>query len=640
MIEGCFSGAERAATLALWLLPTRLDTTAVIASWLTAAGQLALVIDQGRLAVQLGAGSGNAVPLLTSPHDVRERVWYFIAAGFDTTGFDSAGSSIFLAWAQHGRTGGPYVLTGHCDQAARPAAGSPLVLGGIRERSQLQANLDGKISAPVLLGATPDAIALMDLMNAGPQAVSDRASVLGRWAFGGGRDLDQITDLSGHGRHGRLINAPSLGVTGPPGLASPGVIQEMASQPGPGTVHFHRDDLEDCGWADTHEIAVPPSAASGIYMLRVSDETGQADLPFVVEPAENPEVLLLVPTFTWQAYANLGRDPARYPGLSHYALHRDGSPVYVSTRLKPMPTIEPGARLEVDGVDSFAGGEVASPVAATHLLMADLYVNRWLERTGVSFGTITDATLHADGSNALDGCRTLVLSAHPEYWTGPMLDALESFIASGGSVLYLGGNGLYWVTSVHPDKPHLLEVRRCAGSQTSAAEPGEERHAFDGQPGGIWSARGRPADKLVNVGFAGFGWDTGIAYQRTDISRGSAFEWVFAGTESDTFGSEGLNAGGAVAIEFDRYEAELAPPGCVVLATALPPGGGFFRSFEGGVGRAPDPLVRCDLTIAETPAGGLVFSLGSIAASGCLSVRDGANDLARICTNVLHRTLR
>ena len=190
-------------------------------------------------------------------------------------------------------------------------------------------------------------------------------------------------------------------------------------------------------------------------------------------PSKPAEVLLLAPTFTWQAYANLGRDPEIYPGLSHYALHGDGSAVYISTRLKPMPGIGPAARVEVDAVDSFLAADPDDPGGlGTHLLMADLYANYWLEQTGADFGVTTDGALHARGAAALEGCRTLVLSAHPEYWTGAMLDALEQFIDDGGNVIYLGGNGLYWVTSVHPARQHLLEVRRQAGSQTSSAEPG------------------------------------------------------------------------------------------------------------------------------------------------------------------------
>ncbi len=638
IIERCFTGQEHAAALTLWVQPTRLDERTVITSWLTAGGSLQLVIDDGRFAVQLAGDGGRAgQTLLIAPHDLREWTWYFTAVGFDTELH-----SLLLAWGQAGRTGGPYVVTSKSGAFLRPVDGSALIMGGhMCRENDFRANMDGKVSAPALIRGNPDAIMLMDIMNFGAQ-IADEASVLGQWAFGPNGYPEQIHDLSGNGRHGRLVNAPSLGVTGPPAVITPDGpdVLATAGQSGYSTVHFHRDDLDDCGWPDTHELTIPGSASSGIYALRCRDEAGTADLPFVVEAEYAAPVLLIVPTFTWQAYANLGREPTAYPGLSHYALHRDGSPVYVSTRLKPMPTIEPGARLEVDSVDSFAG-ETSDPGPAgiaTHLLMADLYVNRWLETTGVPFGVVTDGTLHAHGASALAGCRTVVLSAHPEYWSAPMLDALESFIDGGGSVMYLGGNGLYWVTSVHPSKPHMLEVRRRAGSQTSAAPAGEERHVFDGRLGGTWRSCGRPPDALVNVGFAGFGWDTGVPYRRSVVHHG--FEWVFDGIDSDVLGRRGLNMGGAVAIEFDRHCASLAPPGTTVLATARPGQGAFFRSFEDGMGRAPDALVRCDMTIRRTQAGGLVFSLGSIAASGCLTAGDGQNDLARVCANVLLRTLR
>ena len=634
IVDARFTGQEDAATVVMWVLLTRLDDTSVIASWHTADGTLAVVADHGRFGLEVADDAGDAGrSVLASPHDLRERVWYFLAAGF--SGDDGA----LLAWGQAGRTGGPYLLAGRVGRTTRPRAGSPLTFGGLMQPALAQPALDGKISAPCLVAGSPDPVALMDIMNWGPLAGAGADAVLAQWVFGPPGDLDQIADVSGHDRHGRLINAPALGVTGPPGVSMPAAVA------GHDTVHFHRDDLDDCGWPPTHRIAVPADARSGIYVIRASDRDGRADLPFVVQPAANPPVLLLAPTFTWQAYGNLGRDPACYPGLSHYALHRDGSPVYVSTRLKPMPTLEPGARLEVDGLDSFAGADVVPQEAVvpeegvTHLLMADLYVNWWLEQTGASYGVLTDATLHARGQAALTGCRTLVLSSHPEYWTRPMLDTLEAFIDGGGSVMYLGGNGLYWVTSVHPARPHLLEVRRTGGSQTWSAEPGESRHAFENQPGGIWRAQGRPPDALVGIGFADFGWDSGLPYRRTEASRKPEFAWVFDGTDADLIGTEGLNSGGAVAIEFDRYDQALAAPGCTVLASAYPERGQFFRSYEDGIGRAPDPLVRCDMTIRVTPAGGVVFSLGSIAAGGCLPVRDGRNDLARVCTNVLGRTL-
>jgi N,N-dimethylformamidase len=615
--------------LLVWVLPTYLDDQAVIASWVTAAGPVQLAIDGGRFAVV----SARAGPLLRSPHPVRERQWCFVAVG--------TGANLSIAWGVLGRTGGPYQLVGPDGRAAVPVASSPLLLGARTGRDgQPGGAFDGKMARPLLMHRAPDAIGLMDVMNFGPERGLEGREVVARWGFGTPEDLDGVVDLSGAGHHGRLVNAPSLGVLGPPDNAG------TSGPPGPTgppfeTAHFHTDDLDDCGWPDTHVVDVPPAARSGLYALRVKADGDEVDLPFVVRPGREVPVLLIAPTYTWQAYANLGRDPRQYPGLSHYGLHRDGSPVYITTRLKPAPALGPRARVEVDGVDSFIGDDEAGSTAdASHLLMADLYANWWLERSGVEFGVITDEDLHLGGTGPLAGCRTMVLSAHPEYWTRAMLDALGSFLDRGGNLMYLGGNGLYWVTSVHPARPHLLEVRRGGGSQTSAAPWGEGSHVFDPQPGGTWGGQGRPPDRLVGVGFAGFGWDRAVGYRRAPASYGDRFGWVFEGVEAPVVGASGLNMGGAVAFEFDRHDPPLAPAGCEVLASAQPPGGGFFRSYEDGPGRAPDPLVRCDMTIRETDSGGLVFALGSVTASGCLPELHGeTTDLARVCTNVLRRTL-
>jgi len=163
---------------------------------------------------------------------------------------------------------------------------------------------------------------------------------------------------------------------------------------------------------------------------------------------------------------------------------------------------------------------------------------------------------------------------------------------------------------------------------------------FDPQPGGTWGQHGRPSDQLVGVGFAGFGWDRAVGYRRTAISYSERFAWVFDGVDAAVIGTSGLNMGGAMAFEFDRYNAASGPPGCEVLATAQPLDGGFFRSYEDGPGRAPDELVRCDMTIRDTEHGGIVFALSSVTASGCLPDLNGeTTDLARVCTNVLRRTL-
>ena len=61
-----------------------------------------------------------------------------------------------------------------------------------------------------------------------------------------------------------------------------------------------------------------------------------------------------------------------------------------------------------------------------------------------------------------------------------MLDALEGWLDDGGRLMYLGGNGFYWVTSLIPTEPHVLEVRRGhAGTRVWALGAGRGASRLD-----------------------------------------------------------------------------------------------------------------------------------------------------------------
>jgi hypothetical protein len=75
------------------------------------------------------------------------------------------------------------------------------------------------------------------------------------------------------------------------------------------------------------------------------------------------------------------------------------------------------------------------------------------------------------------------------------------------------------------------------------------------------------------------------------------------------------------------------------LATSQPVAADAFGAYEERGERGPHERVTADMTITRTLAGGLVFSLSSITASGCLPLVAPDNDLARVCSNVLARTL-
>ena len=77
-----------------------------------------------------------------------------------------------------------------------------------------------------------------------------------------------------------------------------------------------------------------------------------------------------------------------------------------------------------------------------HGLAQDLILLAWLERRGIGFDLLTDHDLDREGAAALAGHRTLITGAHPEYASAAMLDAIDGHLEAGGSLAYLGGNGL------------------------------------------------------------------------------------------------------------------------------------------------------------------------------------------------------
>src|SRR4029077_13794177 len=107
----------------------------------------------------------------------------------------------------------------------------------------------------------------------------------------------------------------------------------------------------------------------------------------------------------------------------------------------------------------------------------------WLEERGTGYDGAADEDLHQAGRELLDPYRVVLTGTHPEYWTERVLDETTAYVEQGGRLMYLGGNGFYWVTSIAPDRPHLLEVRRgYAGTGPFRGAPGELHHSTTGEP--------------------------------------------------------------------------------------------------------------------------------------------------------------
>ena len=380
-------------------------------------------------------------------------------------------------------------------------------------------------------------------------------------------------------------------------------------------------------------------------------------IPFYVRPAAGAltaPLAVLIPTFSYTIYSNFHHPARAVPGgtpdeaanaylgehrelgLSLYCKHRDGSGVCFVSARRPMIDSRPWHRIVTRGN---AGREVSG----------DLYLIDWLEHEGIAYDTITDDDLHAEGAELLRPYAGVITGGHPEYTSEEMLDALAGYLGDGGNLAYLGGNGFYWVTTVTAGAPHLLEVRRGrSGSRTWTGEPGEGHHS-SGEPGGHWVDRGRAPQKLFGVGFCAQGGGPGAGYERTADSADPRAAFIFDGIGPDeVIGDFGLKLGGAAGDELDRSDDALGtPPGTLIVASSR---GKHDDSYQRAVeeveemtakaGGTQSQEVRADMTYLETPAGGSVFSVGSIAWSASLPYNDYANNVATVTRNVLAEFVR
>ncbi len=151
------------------------------------------------------------------------------------------------------------------------------------------------------------------------------------------------------------------------------------------------------------------------------------------------------------------------------------------------------------------------------------------------------------------------------------------------------------------------------------------------------------------MGFCAQGGGPAAGYERTPDSADPRAAFIFDGIAADeVIGDFGLKLGGAAGDELDRADDALGtPPGTLIVASSR---GRHDDSYQRAVeeveemtakaGGTHSREVRADMTYLETPGGGSVFSVGSIAWSASLRHNDYANNVATITGNVLAEFVR
>ena len=606
-------------TMKAWIYPTMPDAgrlQGLVTKW---SGQeeagWGLYLDEAGC-LMLALGNEGAADRHCSNRALRLQNWHYVTCSFDSkTGAVKLTQQALAPWP------GPlHIYEGKSSLGLDrlPPNTAPIFIGQ---------SFDGKIENPSLLaGEKP----------------------LASWDFSIGISTSLVTDTSPNGLDGLAVNTPMRAATGHSWRGGEQCFSRAPREYS--AIHFHSDDLEDAGWKPDFRLEIPNGLGSGAYAVQLSDGAESDQVPFFVTPTRDSraEIAFLAPTFTYLAYANehfwsgTGTSPAApaspdpadrfmaaHPefGRGLYDRHADGSGCCYASRLRPLLNMRPAYRYFRSGL-------------ARHF-SADLMFLQWLERKAFRYDVVTDEELHREGLAALSRYRVLITGSHPEYCTAAMLDALQNYLDAGGNLMYLGGNGFYWVTSVAPDRPHLIEVRRgLAGTRTWSSEPGELYHSTTGELGGLWRHRGRPPNLLVGVGFCAMG-DGGSGYHRSVGSLREEVAFVFRGVDKD----EVIGDFGAAGDEVDSLNTGLgSPPEAVLLASATSLNATYAAASEDQVIESRDeatgPVKRADMVYHRRGSGGAVFSVGSINWLVSISFNHDDNNVSRVTENVLRDFLQ
>jgi N,N-dimethylformamidase len=644
-------------SLQCWIYPTRPGgkIQGLMTKWADLGGFGLFIEAEGDLAFWVGTESH--LNKVRTEQALRGNEWYFVASTYQAdTGTTRLYQEPVKIWPHEDsfvrleKKGGP-ISAARTDVPFRIAAYSRRADS---EPYPATGHFSGKVDRPRVFGGVLTQTDIESLRNGGaPTAVS--ASLVAEWDLGADHRSDSVPDISGNGLTGEVVNMPTRAVTG---YNWSGAEVDYRTEPDEyRAIHFHDDDLEDAGWETDFSLTVHPDMRSGIYAAHLTSNDQEDYVPFFVRSAADKptaDILLLMPTMSYLAYANehvtwmsIGAPPPyedielnlepgdhyaiRHKLLSLYDTHSDGSGVCYSSRRRPLMNMRPKYRMAL--------------LRGPHQFPADLHLVDWLEEKGFIFDIATDEDLNAEGIELLQPYSAVLTGSHPEYCAGAMLDALERYAARGGSIMYLGGNGFYWVTSIDPVRPHVIEVRRgYVGTASWRSAPGEGYSSNTGEIGGLWRYRGRSPQSVTGVGYTATGYSPEIhPYHRMPDSFDPRASFIFEGIgEDEPIGGFGLVLGTAAGFEVDRFDRSMGtPPHALLVAQAT----SFSDTYQGASeevlisdsrqGGTVNPLVRADMVYYEYQNRGAVFSVGSITWCGSLSYNNYRNNVSRVTENVL-----
>ncbi len=378
-----------------------------------------------------------------------------------------------------------------------------------------------------------------------------------------------------------------------------------------------------CRWPAALTLKIPGDWRSGYYqvILRARDaggkfiqrntRTAEGGCFFVLRPADPgkaSKILVQLSTHTYNAYNNWG-------GFSLYAYHGRGG--------------NQGHRVSYERPPSSLFGNWERPFI------------EWAERNGFAFDYAVNGDLESH-PEMLRAYRLVLSVGHDEYWSAPMRDNLEKFIAAGGNAAFFSGNTCCWQVRTEEGGRALT-----CWKQNFHSDPVYAARGSYATLSSLWSHHlvKRPENQLTGVGFLWGGYHRSHG-QLMDGSGAYTVHrpehWLFAGTglkRGDEFGGKDTIVG----YECDGCELEWkdglpvptrrdgTPDSFEVLGTAPaqwhPDDCQWYEQWENGR--------KGHAVLGVYTRGGTVFTCGSTDWSHGL--RGGDVIVDRITRNVLER---
>ena len=280
-----------------------------------------------------------------------------------------------------------------------------------------------------------------------------------------------------------------------------------------------RASSHGCGWPETFRLPVSDEWKSGYYEVTMTardrggayvernQRTAVGSLFFVIrgkQPGKTSPILIQLSTNTYNAYTNWG-------GHSLYAYHdRDGVQGHQVSFNRPIQS-------------QFTNWE--------------LPFIQWAEKAGYQLEYAVNSDLEFQ-PNLLKNYRLILSVGHDEYWSAPMRDNVEEFIANGGNAAFFSGNTCCWQVRSEENGRALTCYKQWFNVDPQFRTTDHQKLST------LWSHRllNRPENQLTGVGFLWGGYHR--SHEQYMDGHGSyevhrPEHWVFAGTDikkSERFG--------------------------------------------------------------------------------------------------------